>query len=182
MIGSPGECSRMALESLIASGTCGPPITVMPTASKHSWSSARSTSGTVSRSMLPSRMRLWPCWSSAAARFSNGSGKRALWREAMVGLISNVRGGRVMARSPWEVRAPAQPEHQRHRHLERDWIEVRAVGNGGGIEHRLAHCLDGQVERRTGGVPVAVQVLRVAHGVALAVGLEVAQPAERRAD
>ena len=78
---------------------CGPPMTLMPTASNLFFSMARMVSPRRSRSTLPSMIWLLPVRSNAADRCNKDSGNRALERDVMVGLISSVFGERVMARS-----------------------------------------------------------------------------------
>src|SRR5512138_2385531 len=58
MIGRCGARSRIALESAMAVGNCGPPMTVTPTAVYDSSAMARSAVFTKSRSTLPSMMRV----------------------------------------------------------------------------------------------------------------------------
>src|SRR6185312_11950486 len=183
MIGRRGKRSRMALETATAGATCGPPITLTPTASKCSCSSTRSVSPTTSRSRLPSMIRLLPVSSSAADRFNSDSGNRALWREVTGGLISRVLGERVMAakkcaRSAWTP----QLEHQRDGYFKRAPVEVRVGGDVGRVEHRFQHPHDFQAHRRAGRVPVAVEMRGIPDGAVPAVRFEVTQPAEHMAD
>src|SRR6185312_15145453 len=183
MIGSHGKRSRTARETATAGATCGPPITLTPTASKHSRSSTPSVAPTTSRSRFPSMIRLLPVSSSAAERFSSDSGKRALWREVTGGLISNVLGERVMAgkkraRSEWTP----QLEYQRDGYFERAPVEVRVVRDVGRIEHRFQHPRDFQPRRRAGRMPTAVEVRGVSHGAMPAIGFEITQPTEHMPD
>src|SRR3546814_11752728 len=78
-------------------------------------------------------------------------------------------------------RAP-QPQYQGDGHLECGGVEMRARGNVGRVQHGFAHLFDLQADRGAGVVPMAVQVLGVRNGVALAVEPEIADPAERMAD
>src|SRR3546814_3239363 len=59
---------------------------------------------------------------------------------------------------------------------------MRARGKVGRVQHGFAHLFDLQADRGAGVVPMAVQVLGVRNGVALAVEPEIADPAERMAD
>src|ERR1700744_3202451 len=72
----------------------------------------------------------------------------------------------------------SQLKHQRDGYVERHAIEVGADGDIDRIEHRFQHVFDLQAERRTSGVPVAIEMLRVLRGVALTAGLEIANPTE----
>src|SRR3546814_793954 len=84
----------MARDTAIAGASCGPPMTVMPTRSNRSLSSARKVAVMKSRSTLPSMIWLAAAMvrSSAADRCSRARGNRALPREVMVGLIRRMRG------------------------------------------------------------------------------------------
>src|SRR3546814_4600484 len=162
----------MARDTAIAGASCGPPMTVMPTRSNRSLSSARKVAVMKSRSTLPSMIWLEAAMvrSSAADRCSRARGNRAFRREVMVGLISRMRGRWGMRRpSGWlaSSRAP-QPQYQGDGHLECGGVEMRARGNVGRVQHGFAHLFDLQADRGAGGVPLAVQGVGVRTGVALA--------------
>ena len=91
MIGVEALAARTVIDASMAGRTCGPPITLIPTATNRS--SARQCRIVLrkSRSTLPSIMRQDQRGASAAARLSSDNGKRALRGEVMVGLISNTR-------------------------------------------------------------------------------------------
>src|SRR6185312_4926084 len=116
-----------------------------------SCSIARKVSLTKSRSTLPSMIWLsWPLRSSAADRCSRDSGKRALRREVMVGLINSVREAWVMAGACefGESRLAPQLEHQCHGNLQRGAVEARIGGDAGRVEHRFQYLFDAQPAQR----------------------------------
>ena len=88
-MGKSARARRTAFETAIAVATCGPPITVTPTASKRCLPTASNTERTASRSMLPSiSIESW-LPSSAAAIVMIDSGKRAWRRDVIVGFTSS---------------------------------------------------------------------------------------------
>src|SRR3546814_13548346 len=125
----------MARDTAIAGASCGPPMTVMPTRSNRSLSSARKVAVMKSRSTLPSMIWLEAAMLrySAADRCSRARGNSALRREVMVGLISRM-GGRWGMRRPHGGLAPSratQPQDQGEGTLECGGGEKRVQGNEG---------------------------------------------------
>src|ERR1700677_827145 len=103
-MGTEGCLARMAFDTSIAESSCGPPMTVTPTAATEPSLTWRTAVETKSRSTLPSMIVDVYLPSSAADKLRIARGKRA-WRcEVIVGLMSRTRCETVIIPSE-----PGQP-------------------------------------------------------------------------
>ena len=104
MIGIAGKRARMAFETAIAVRSCGPPMTLTPTASTcPPCQRAQCSRDEVAVDVAIDDRRCVYCHPGAAARLSTASGNRALRAPVIVGLIS-----RTCLRLLMTVSAPAR--------------------------------------------------------------------------
>ncbi len=99
IIGVRGERARIAFETAMAVGSCGPPMTLMPTASTLPAPTAWVAVVTKLRSTLPSMTWAVARPSRAADKLNTASGKRALFAAVIVGLINRTRDVLLMTAS-----------------------------------------------------------------------------------